>query len=152
MSIPYTVYCQLQLEYSKTHITAISPAPNVLTSSLSVPLASSPAPSVSSDRRSRTSPQWTALRESEGQKRFEMERDRAEKAPTISPHFSTVPRKWVSDSTQKSLFIFPSFSCPPFSADVAFSFHSLTSLYPPFSFYNLSSFSLRKQNIFLLMT
>lgn len=108
-----------------THIPVVSPAPNALTSSLYPPslLLLLQSLSVSSDRRRRTPPR-TALQEREGEKRAEIEREREretelEKAWTLYS-FQPCTRKWVSDSTQKRLFICLlcplSFSHLPFSA------------------------------------
>lgn len=60
-----------------THIPAVGPAPNALTSSLYPPslLLLLQSLSVSSDRRRRTPPR-TALQEREGEKRAEIERER----------------------------------------------------------------------------
>lgn len=133
-----------------THIPAVGPAPNALTSSFSPPLTSSPTPASLSLKWSQESNTAT-MNGAAGEKRAEMEREREKrgrkswrKARTLHSLHSFQPctRKWVSDSTQKSLFIRPlsppSFSCPPFSALLSFS--PSQAFLPSSSPYNFPSF------------
>lgn len=135
-----------------THIPAVGPAPNALTSSLSPPLASSPPPASLRLKWSQESNTAT-MSGAAGEKRSEMEGERERqkrgrksrrKARTLHSLHSFQPRtrKWVSDSTQKSLFIRPfsppCFSCPPFSALLSFS--PSPAFLPSSSPYNFPSF------------
>lgn len=135
-----------------THIPAVGPTPNALTSSLSPPLASSPPPASLRLKWSQESNTAT-MSGAAGEKRSEMERERERqkrgrksrrKARTLHSLHSFQPhtRKWVSDSTQKSLFIRPlsppCFSCLPFSALLSFS--PSPAFLPSSSPYNFPSF------------
>lgn len=128
----------------------MGPAPNALTSSLSPPLASSSLPPSQvitgvehrhNERRCGREKVWNGERERERQKRGRKSRRKARTLHSLHS-FQPHTRKWVSDSTQKSLFIRPlsppCFSCPPFSALLSFS--PSPAFLPSSSPYNFPSF------------
>lgn len=123
----YSIFTVPDTVYKHTHIPVVGPAPDALTSSLLLPSPPLQSSSVSSDRRSRTPPQWTAPREREEEKRGEMEREKElEKAWTLhSPHslqpcqeneFLTQHKRAFLSASLSSIFLPSAFLCSAFSS------------------------------------